>query len=239
MIRAAVGLGSAVVHAVAIYLLFTLVTPWPVADRTLVVIWAVGWSVAAWLCSRVVTARAFAALAAATGVLLTVATMLPVLLAATTLACVAAFVILPVAVLAYPDGFRRPVTAVALPVLLGFGAIGVVSATSAGMAWAWQADALVAVVVVVGAVWWRLEKSAPADRDALLWLAVPSAVALTVAVPLGFVQPGLTRAVVGTMVVLTPTAGACMGILAPHAVPVRTAVLRVTSYTMASPHTRA
>lgn len=234
MIRAAVGLGSAVVHAVAIYLLATLVTPWPVTDRTLIVIWAVGWSVAAWLCSRVPSARAFAALAAATGVLLSVATMLPVLLAATTLACVAGFVVLPVAVLAYPDGFRRPVTAVALPVLLVFGGIGIVSASSDGMAWAWQVDVLVAVVVVVGAVWWRLERSAPADRDALLWLAVPSAIALTVAVPLAFVRPGLTRAVVGTVVVLTPLAGACMGILAPHALPVRTAVLRVTSYTMAS-----
>ncbi|WP_456825708.1 sensor histidine kinase [Cellulomonas sp. P5_E12] len=234
MTRVALGIASAVVHAVAIYFLATMVTPWPLADRALVVIWAVGWSVGAWLCSRVHAARPFAALAGAAGILLAVSTTLPTMVAATTLACVAGFVVLPSAVLAYPDGFRRATATVGLPVLVVFGLIGILSASSPGMSWAWQVDVLVATVVVVGAVWWRLERAAAADRDALLWLAVPGGVAMLLVVPLAFVAPGVTRIVLGAVVVLALPAGACVGILRPRAFSIRTVLLRVTSYTIAS-----
>ncbi len=127
---------------------------------------------------------------------------------------------LGLAVCAYPRWTWSDPVAFAAVVTVG--ATGVVSAVSARKADELLAISLFAVLAIFCLLWWRLERTAAADRTALLWLAVAAGSSMLVATTAAFTgetSPVGGAVAVAALAVLGPAM--VIGVLRPEVVDVR------------------
>jgi two-component system, NarL family, sensor kinase len=142
----------------------------------------------------------------------------------------AAFVLLPAAVVLYPDG-RPPV---------GLGWMSVVVVAAAGVvgfaypdAFGGELGGLVAYLLVLAVQWWRYEHTDDVGRRALLWLALGAVPGPLLAIIAGFAAPGAVGLALGLAAWVAFVACLCIGLAAPDVRDVRALALTVSVHFVA------
>lgn len=108
----------------------------------------------------------------------------------------------------------------------------VTAAGGLSLVWGESGDALSAwaftsMLVVVAHAWWRFEQAGEADREALLWVALPLIVTTVVSVFAAFLSPPLTSATIGALGYAAVGPAMAIGVRRPRITDVRGLVVRV------------
>ncbi len=194
-------------------------------------VWGLGWVTVAALLAAERRARTVTLLALAGGMTLVCAAAIGVHPGLPTMAhrvaALALVSVLPVLWAVYPDTLPSPLRWTFLPVVVGFGIAVILWPTPEPVT---DAASLGVPVAVVAAVWWRLERCPPEDREPLLWNALALGVCAVSAIPLLFVDSGWPYFVVVLILLLVTCAGVVVGLHPPAGVDVRLLILRTAVY---------
>ncbi len=124
----------------------------------------------------------------------------------------------------YPDGRGAPeLGAVGTAVVVGVGVLAATAPTD-DLSSVYE---LAQVVLLIGLLWWRFEKSADRERRALLWLALVLGGGLLLAGHIGFLSPNSDVGAVLAVTALLPVPlGLAVGLVNPYVLDVRAVMTR-------------
>ena len=97
-----------------------------------------------------------------------------------------------------------------------------------------ETASLTATLIVVAALWWRLERGPVDERDAVRWFALGMGGAVILLIPVSFIEPVLVTSTVATAALLAAPASAVVGLRWPEIRPVRVVMVRTISVAMAA-----
>ena len=145
---------------------------------------------------------------------------------------VAVMILLPLALASYPrPGIRSPLDVVALAALIGSGGVALLRSSDTAVL---GSVGIVTALILVGYIWWRIERGSRAERWALTWMSASVLVAGFIVGVAVFIVPSTTSWAVAVSATGLVGPAMVLGVLRPELVDVRRLVVRSVVFVVAA-----